>query len=80
MATSAIPTLHDVDPTEGEKPLPRFKNEAFLNFGNNDVKRAMQEALRDVEGQLGHEYTLVIGGERVSGSAKIRSVNPARPA
>ncbi len=80
MATSAIPTLHDVEPTAGEQPIPAFKNEAFLNFGNNDVKRAMQQALRSVEGQLGHEYSLIIGGERVTGSAKIHSVNPARPA
>ncbi len=90
MATSAIPTLHDVDPTEGSKPLSPFKNEAFLNFGNGDVKRAMQEALRAVEGQLGHEYPLIIGGERVltpsasgvggAATGRIRSVNPARPA
>ena len=80
MATSAIPTLHDVSPLSGETPIPAFKNEAFLNFGNNDVKRAMQQALRSVESELGHEYSLIIGGERVTGSAKIHSVNPARPA
>ena len=78
--TSAIPTLHDVSPLSGETPIPAFKNEAFLNFGNNDVKRAMQQALRSVESELGHEYSLIIGGERVTGSAKIHSVNPARPA
>ena len=92
MVTNAIPTLHDVDPTQVAPALPPFKNEAFLNFGNSDVKHAMQEALRQVEGQLGHEYPLVIGGERMlssavvvdgggqSGSGRIRSINPAKPA
>lgn len=90
MATSAIPTLHNVDSTQAQKPLPAFHNEAFLDFGNSDVKRGMQEALRLVEGQLGHEYPLIIGGERIlsaatthgdgTGIGRIRSVNPARPA
>ena len=92
MATDAIPTLHAVDPTTGNQSLPAFRNEVFLNFANNDIKRAMQAALREVEGQLGHEYPMVIGGERVlskavitsngaqPGTGRLRSVNPARPA
>lgn len=80
MATSAIPTLHDVDPTSGTTHLPPFRNEEFLDFSLSDVKRGMQEALRIVEGQLGHEYPMVIGGHRVSTAQKILSTNPARPA
>ena len=92
MATNAIFNPHDVKPTRNPSSLTPFRNEDFLNFGNGDVKRGMQEALRLVEGQLGHEYPLVIGGERffskavaVEGSSqpgigRIRSANPARPA
>lgn len=80
MATNAIPTLHPTDPTSSPATLPAFCNEAFLDFTLADVKRGMQEELRRVEAQLGHEYPLVLGGHRVSASQKIRSTNPARPA
>lgn len=80
MATNAIPTLHDTDPTQpAEYTLPRFRNEPFLDFGASETKAAMHEALRYVEHELGHEYPLIIGGERVHAAGKITSVNPARP-
>ncbi len=80
MATNTIPTLHDVESIQGAHALPPFRNEAFLNFESGDVKRAMQQALRQVEGELGHSYPMVIGGERVTAATTIRSVNPGRPA
>ena len=40
----------------------------------------MQAALDLVAGQLGREYDLVIGGQRLKTEDKIRSLNPARPA
>ena len=40
----------------------------------------MRAALDLVAGQLGREYDLIIGGERLKTEGKIRSVNPARPA
>ena len=40
----------------------------------------MKQALTRVGDQLGHEYPLIIGGERVRTSGKIESRNPARPA
>ena len=69
MATSTAPLA-----------LPSFRNEPFLDFTDASVKRSMQEALILVEGQLGREYDLVIGGKRLRTSAKITSINPARPA
>ena len=60
--------------------LPTFRNEPFLDFTDPSVKRAQQAALAEVESQLGREYDLVIGGKRIQTEAKIRSVNPARPA
>jgi 1-pyrroline-5-carboxylate dehydrogenase len=60
--------------------LSPFRNEPFLNFADADVKRHMQAALAAVESELGREYDLVLGGKRLQTSAKLRSVNPARPA
>ena len=59
-------------------PQGGFANEPFTNF--KDEAHAMQAALDLVAGQLGHEYPLIIGGRRIETEAKIRSVNPARPA
>lgn len=40
----------------------------------------MEIALQAVAQQLGREYELIIGGERIRTAEKITSVNPARPA
>jgi 1-pyrroline-5-carboxylate dehydrogenase len=60
--------------------LAPFANEPFLDFNDSGIKRQMQAALTEVLNDLGREYDLVIGGERIRTTDKIRSVNPARPA
>ncbi len=75
MATVTLPTRIQLRSPEGE-----FRNEPFINFKSHENHRAMQAALDLVAGQLGHEYDLVIGGERLKTADKIKSVNPARPA
>lgn len=40
----------------------------------------MREALTRVGDRLGHEYDLILGGERLRTKEKISSINPARPA
>lgn len=57
-----------------------FSNEPFVDFTLGENKRAMEEALIQVEAELGREYDLVIGGRRLKTEHKIISVNPARPA
>ena len=57
-----------------------FVNEPFLDFTKPEVKRSMVDALASVKTLLGREYHLVIGDKRVKTDAKIRSINPARPA
>jgi 1-pyrroline-5-carboxylate dehydrogenase len=57
-----------------------FVNEPLLDFNDPQIKRSMQEALASVKTRLGHDYDLVIGGQRIRTSAKIVSINPARPA
>jgi 1-pyrroline-5-carboxylate dehydrogenase len=56
-----------------------FANEPFSNFSAPENKRAMENALGVVAQQLGREYDLVIGGERITTAEKINSINPARP-
>ncbi|ADW68248.1 L-glutamate gamma-semialdehyde dehydrogenase [Granulicella tundricola] len=60
--------------------LSTFVNEPFLDFADADVKRSMEAALAEVKGELGREYDLVIGGQRLRTAEKITSINPARPA
>ena len=58
--------------------LPAFKNEPLSQFkGNPEHQRKMTEALEKVRRELGREYDLVIGGERVRTSDRLISHNPA---
>lgn len=60
--------------------LPPFRNEPFADFNDPANIAAMEQALADVKAQFGRTYPLVIDGERITTSATIASVNPARPA
>lgn len=57
-----------------------YKHEPFTDFSIPENKKAMEEALKKVEGELGKEYPLIINGERVTTEEKIVSVNPANRA
>jgi 1-pyrroline-5-carboxylate dehydrogenase len=61
-----------------EKLTP-FKNEPATDFANEANARAMRAAIAKVRGELGRDYDLVMGGKRVKTSAKIKSLNPAKP-
>jgi 1-pyrroline-5-carboxylate dehydrogenase len=75
MATVALPTVIQPRSPQGE-----FRNEPFIDFSRHDNAQAMKEALTRVGDMLGHEYELIIGGERLRTAGKIESRNPARPA
>src|SRR3989440_12479743 len=55
-----------------------FKNEALTDFSRDENARAMRAALDKVRNELGREYPLVIGGERIKTGRTFDSVNPAR--
>jgi 1-pyrroline-5-carboxylate dehydrogenase len=61
-------------------PQGLFRNEPFIDFSDSANVHAMQTALTRVGDMLGHEYDLIIGGERSRTAEKIESLNPARPA
>ena len=75
MATVTLPT--EIQP---RSPQGEFRNEPFTDFNNPENARAMRAALDLVGSHLGHEYDLIIGGNRLRTEGKIKSLNPARPA
>lgn len=54
-----------------------FRNEPFTDFTKEENAAAMREAIDKVKSQLGREYPLVIGGERIKTDGKLDSINPA---
>ena len=58
--------------------LPEFRNEAYADFTQPEIRRAMEAAQQLVRTRLGREYPLILGGERIFSEAKLTSVNPAR--
>ena len=58
--------------------LSEFRNEPYADFSNPDNRRAMEDALKKVRSEFGHEYQLRIGREWISTGDKLTSVNPSR--
>ena len=56
-----------------------FRNEPATDFTKEENKTAMRAAIEKVRGELGREYDLVIGGQRVKTKDNLRSINPANP-
>ncbi|PLR99215.1 L-glutamate gamma-semialdehyde dehydrogenase [Bacillus sp. T33-2] len=54
-----------------------YKHEPFTDFSVEENREAYLRGLKTVEGYLGQDYDLVIGGERISTEDKIISYNPA---
>ncbi|MCF6095397.1 L-glutamate gamma-semialdehyde dehydrogenase, partial [Microaerobacter geothermalis] len=46
-------------------------------FSKEENRKAFKEALKLVESQLGQEYDLIIGGERIKTEKKRKSINPS---
>ena len=54
-----------------------FQNEPFTDFSTEENAAAMRAAIELVKSQLGTEYPLVIGGERIKTGDTLDSINPA---
>src|SRR6185312_2740736 len=57
--------------------MSAFSNEPFTDFSKEENAQAMRAALEKVKGELGREYPLVIGGERIKTGNFLDSINPA---
>lgn len=58
------------------KEAAPFANEPFVDFGVEENRLAMEAAIRKVKEELGREYPLRIGDEKIYTGDKIVSVNP----
>ena len=54
-----------------------FRNEPFTDFTKEENAAAMRAAIAKVQSELGREYPLVIGGERIKTGDFLESINPA---
>lgn len=54
-----------------------YKHEPFTDFTIEENRKEFEAALQYVKGQLGKEYPLIIGGEKIMTEDKIVSINPA---
>jgi len=54
-----------------------FRNEPLTDFTKEENAQAMRAALELVRTQVGQEYPLVIGGDRIRTEGKSESINPA---
>jgi 1-pyrroline-5-carboxylate dehydrogenase len=59
-------------------PTP-FVNEPLSNFADAGVAGKMQQAIDRVRSQLGRDYPLVIGGEKITSPTRISSIDPSNP-
>src|ERR1700720_1831076 len=53
-----------------------FRNEPLTDFGKEENAVAMRAAIEKVKRELGREYPLVIGGERITTGDVFESINP----
>ena len=56
-----------------------FANCVFTDFSNPVNRKAMNEAIEKVRGELGKTYPIVIGGEEIRDIPTFDSINPADP-
>src|SRR5271168_1390782 len=59
--------------------LTDFRNEPYTDFTQPANRKLMESALAKVRSQLGREYDVLIGGERIRCEGKFGSTNPSRP-
>lgn len=57
--------------------MDEFKNEPFTEYSQPENAAAMTAALEKVKSELGREYPVVIGGEKITLAEKFQSFNPA---
>lgn len=59
-------------------PIPKFKNEPLVDFSKPANRKAQTAALAKLRTELGKEYPIVIGGEKIHTQAKFNSYNPSK--
>lgn len=55
-----------------------FRNEPVLDFSQEANRKLQSDALALIQSQLGREYDLIIGAERLKSGKTFKSINPSR--
>jgi len=63
--------------TKEQNMTGEFRNEPFTDFTNELNAEAMRAAIEKVKSELGKEYPLVIGNDRIRNEKTFDSINPA---
>lgn len=58
--------------------IPKFKNEPVLDFAKPATRKRQFEAIEKFRAELGKEYPIIIGNERITMSQKFHSYNPSQ--
>jgi 1-pyrroline-5-carboxylate dehydrogenase len=58
--------------------VPEFTNEPFTDYQAQPNRQAMEAALREVKGEFGRQWPLVIGGKPITTDLWIDSLNPCQ--
>ncbi len=56
-----------------------FKNEKYTDFSKADARRKQQIAIENMEAEIGKEYPIIIGGEKIYTDNKFNSFDPSNP-
>jgi 1-pyrroline-5-carboxylate dehydrogenase len=57
--------------------LPKFTNEAYLDFSRPEHQQAMEKAIVHLKAQSNRVWDLVIGGRHLKAKEQFQSINPA---
>ncbi len=63
--------------TRGYKSMKSYVTEPLTDFTYESNIKDFQEAIKYVESQLGKEYSIMIGGEKITTENKVTVINPA---
>lgn len=63
---------------QAKRMMDEFRNEPFTDFSVAENANSIRTAIEKVRADLGREYPVVIGGEKISLDSKFKSFNPAR--
>jgi len=59
--------------------LPAYAPTTYVDFSKPEPRAAYEKALAEIRAQVGQDYPIVIGGERLKSEKTFETTNPARP-
>src|SRR5215213_9098763 len=60
-----------------QRVLDEFRNEPFTDYSKTENAEAMRAALEQVKSEIGRDYPVIVGGEKIDLPTKFESINPS---